>query len=154
VFYSVAVEYDGSVDESIRDPRKALFTAATLIQANAEAFAAIPHDMLIEIDQRVGRSGNFISAVEDPYVKPDGAETTVIVREDPLRKDVGMEVVATLCGRYPAACRRRAPATLELFRCAKDWALGGSRSGCSPVHPSRRTNVSACYHAGGQRRSV
>jgi hypothetical protein len=120
VLYSVAVAYDGGVDESIRDPRRALFTVATLVQANAEAFAAIAHGMLIEIDQREGRSESFISAVEDPWVKPDGSEITVIVRDDALHEDVGTEVVATLCGRYPAACRRSARATLELFRCAKD----------------------------------
>lgn len=66
VYYSVALDYRCESDKILRDPRSALFTLASVVQANSETFALIGHTVQAELYTRAGAPEDFLVIIEDP----------------------------------------------------------------------------------------
>ncbi len=130
VFYGVANEYPDGADRAVLDPRVALFTIASTLQANGEAFSAIPHTLRFDLLVRDGFAETILSVVEDP--QESATKPTTVVLHSPLERDVAAEVLSVACGRYPGACRRPARATLDLYRCPDPRCAGRIRFGAFP----------------------
>lgn len=118
--FSVLVGYDlpDATEAAVRDPRRALFSVAALVQANADAFAEIPHDLVINVgiqDEKEPRG--FVSVEEDLYEREDHPGSHQSVGSWVQRTDLETQIVEIICGRYPQACTRPPVKTLELFRC-------------------------------------
>ncbi len=129
-FYRVASEYSDGADRAAADPRVALFTIAATLQANAAAFAAIPHTLRFDLLVRDGSADTVLGVIEDP--EANATRPTTVVLESPLERDVAGEIVAATCGRYPGACRRPAGVTVDLYRCAGPRCDGRIRFGAFP----------------------
>jgi len=113
VTYDDLVQYGDQAERAIQDPRQVLFTLASLVQANAAAFAKIDATVWSEI----GRNRN-----EPPTqlrVSYDVAATGnhVVLRDGSARKDIEQDIVNTLCTAFPAGCAVRPAAVLELYEC-------------------------------------
>jgi hypothetical protein len=129
MFYSVAIDYPDHADVAIRDPRLALFTVASALQQNGDAFAAIDHTVRVELNMAGESPAILLDVIEDP--EADRASTS-IVRQGPFTGDAASEVLAILCSRYQGACRRPATASLMLYRCRESDCHGRIRFGSFP----------------------
>lgn len=126
VYYSVALDYYDEADRAIRDPRVTLFTLASIIQANSEAFAAIDHTIYVDLYTREGASVNFLKIIEDPQTR------SFVLRDGPVGWDITKEILTTICSRYAEACKRPVSDTLYLYRCQKEHCQGQIRFGLFP----------------------
>ncbi len=118
VLYSVVLDYPDGSDRAIKDPRSVLFALASLVQANAERFGAIDHDLTIELSIRSGSETVLLTVAEDFFETP-GHPTRkyVLVGEAPVQADLSGQIVAAICGRYPSACGKPPAEKVTLFVC-------------------------------------
>jgi len=126
VYYSVALDYYDEADKAIRDPRVALFTLASVAQANSGALAAINHTIYVDLYTRDGVSGSFLKITEDPQTR------SIVLRDMLVGQDITKEILKTICDRYADTCKRPASNTLYLYRCQKDRCPGQIRFGSFP----------------------
>lgn len=126
VYYSVALDYDKDADKFIRDPQLTLFALAALLQANSEAFAAIDHQLDVELYKRSDIAGNLLSVIEDPQAKRK------VIRDGSVQGDISAEIVKIICDRYPGACKKPPLTKIILYRCQKERCLGKVRFGSFP----------------------
>ncbi len=126
VYYSDAVEYHNNADAEIRDPRSALFTLASVLQANAESFKSIHHTVEADLYTREGSLDAFLSITEDPQTR------SALLGDGPAGGGIAATIVKALCNRYSGACRRLAPTTVRLYRCRRGRCPGRIRFGAFP----------------------
>jgi hypothetical protein len=118
VYYSVALAYPDHSDRAIRDPRAVLFAVSALVQANAERFAGIDHDLAIELGMRTDSPTVLLTIEEDIFEKPEAPSRKYAkLSEVPVQADVTDQIVAAICGRYPSACVKPAADKVSLFVC-------------------------------------
>src|SRR6266568_7355106 len=112
VTYVDVVEYGDGAEQAIQDPRRALFTLASLVQANAAALAKLDATVWAEIRRR-----------DDPvtYLRIDydvaATGEHVVIRDGPARKDTEQDVVNSLCAALPALCAVKPGPVLDLYEC-------------------------------------
>lgn len=126
VYYSVALDYRCESDKILRDPRSALFTLASVVQANSETFALIGHTVQAELYTRAGAPEDFLVIIEDPQGE------SVVLRDGPVGQDITKEILAVICNRYPDACKRPASQKVDLYQCNKATCPGQIRFGAFP----------------------
>lgn len=114
VTYVDVLDYEDHAERAIQDPRRLLYTAAALIQANRAAFADVDAVVWAELGQVRGDASTRL------WIHFDDARTGAHVtwREGPAPKDVERELVRVLCGHVPGACAVEPRAFVELFPCA------------------------------------
>jgi hypothetical protein len=118
VQYSAALDYPDGSDATIRDPERALFALASLLQANAKRFAAIDHDLLLELGMRNGDPRVLLTVTEDPFETP-GRSTRAyrLLGEAPAKPDLVGQLVAAVCSRYRDACVASPARRVTLYEC-------------------------------------
>lgn len=126
VYYSVALDYRQKSDNMLRDPRSALFTLASVVQANSETFALIGHTVQAELYTRAGAPEDFLVIIEDPQGE------SVVLRDGPVGPDITKEILAAICNRYTDACKRPASKKVDLYQCNESSCPGQIRFGSFP----------------------
>lgn len=126
VYYSVALDYRCESDKILRDPRSALFTLASVVQANSETFALIGHTVQAELYTRAGAPEDFLVIIEDPQGE------SVVLRDGPVGPDITKEILAVICNRYTDACKRPASKKVDLYQCNDSSCPGQIRFGSFP----------------------
>lgn len=126
VYYSVALDYRCESDKILRDPRSALFTLASVVQANSETFALIGHTVQAELYTRAGAPEDFLVIIEDPQGE------SVVLRDGPVGPDITKEILAVICNKYTDACKRPASKKVDLYQCNKANCPGQIRFGSFP----------------------
>jgi hypothetical protein len=132
VYYNVALEYCDSSDLAIRDPRAALFELVALLQANAEAFSAIDHALLLELTMREGVPGTFLEVREDPSTRD------IVLWDGRVSREVVPEMLKKICDRYAVACARPSLAQITLYPCKGSGCPGQIRFGSFPSASANR----------------
>lgn len=132
VYYNVALEYGDSSDTAIRDPRAALFELVALLQANAEAFSAIDHTLLLELTMREDVPGTFLEVREDP------STSDIVLRDRLVPREVVPEMLKEICDRYAVACARPSLAQVTLYPCKGSGCPGQIRFGSFPSVSANR----------------
>jgi hypothetical protein len=127
VYYSDALEYPGQAERAIRDPRKILFTLASVLQPNGKYFSLIHHTVQVELYMLVGDEDVRLRITEDSQTK------ATIIRDGPLSADeVENEIVTAVCSRYDGVCRKKASRHIILYRCKEINCISRIRFGAFP----------------------
>jgi hypothetical protein len=133
VQYSVALDYPDGSDAAIRDPERALFALASLLQANAKRFAAIDHDLLLELGMRNGDPGVFLTVTEDPFETPRESKRAYrLLGETPVKPDLVGQLVAAVCSLYRDACVAPPTRRVTLYDCRRSPCDGQVAFGSFP----------------------
>lgn len=127
VYYSDALDYPGKAEKTIRDPRNALFTLASVLQPNAKYFSRIHHTVQAELYMLVGAEEVRLRLTEDPQ-----AQATVI-RDGPLlANNPENEILKAICSRYRGVCRHKASRQIILYPCKRNHCVSRIRFGAFP----------------------
>lgn len=130
VYYDVATEYEEGADIYIRDPRFTLFALASVIQANRKAFEVIDHKLKIELYQREGGAGNYLSIIEDPQSQ------FIVISDEIIHGEFSQRIVKVLCEKYVGACKNSPVSQISLYQCKKPNCPGLIRFGSFPSFDS------------------
>ncbi len=113
VTYVDVVEYGDGAEQAIQDPRRALFTLASLVQVNAAALAKLDATVWAEIRRKPRDPVTYL------WIDYDVAATGehVVIRDGPARKDTDQDIVNSLCAALPALCAVKPGPVLDLYEC-------------------------------------
>src|SRR6266511_632416 len=113
VTYVDVVEYGDGAEQAIQDPRRALFTLASLVQVNAAALAKLDATVWAEIRRKPRDPVTYL------WIDYDVAATGehVVIRDGPARKDTDQDIVNSFCAALPALCAVKPGPVLDLYEC-------------------------------------
>ncbi len=143
VTYVDVLDYADRAERQIQDPRRLLFTVASIVQANAAAFAHVDLEVWAELGQRKGDPATQL------WIWYDVAHTGehVDVRDGPAPKDVEKELVSVLCG-LAKTCVQPKP-VLELYQCRRRDACPGVIEFGALPSPSMKKRLALCAPQSG-----